>query len=106
MGSISMTPLVGCDFSSSPTLRKPIVMAWGHLYGSVVVLERLEGDTEQAGSTALLIELFVEDMDPQLREVGIGDMIVGKHIGRLAGWHQAKALPKNSGHVRSGEWPL
>ena len=22
-------------------------------------------------------------MDPQLREVGIGDMIVGKHIGRL-----------------------
>lgn len=37
-----MTPLVGCDFSSSPTLRKPIVMAWGHLYGSVVVLERLE----------------------------------------------------------------
>ena len=37
-----MTPLVGCDFSSSPTRRKPIVMAWGRLHGSVVVLERLE----------------------------------------------------------------
>lgn len=34
--------LLGCDFSSSPTLRKPIVVAWGHLRGSVVVLERLE----------------------------------------------------------------
>lgn len=37
-----MTPLVGCDFSSSPTRRKPIVMAWGRLHGPVVVLERLE----------------------------------------------------------------
>ena len=48
-----------------------------------LVLLRLEKDAEQAGATALLTELFVEDMDPQLREVGIGDMIVGKHIGRL-----------------------
>ncbi len=36
------TVLVGCDFSSSPTLRKPIVMAWGQLRGAVVVLDRLE----------------------------------------------------------------
>ena len=50
-----------------------------------LVLLRLEDDAEQVGSTALLIELFVEDMDPQLREVGIGDMIVGKHMGRLVG---------------------
>ncbi len=34
--------LVGCDFSSSPTRHKPIVMAWGHLRGVVVVLERIE----------------------------------------------------------------
>ena len=34
--------LVGCDFSSSPTRHKPIVMACGHLRGAVVVLERLE----------------------------------------------------------------
>jgi len=37
-----MTKLVGCDFSSSPSARKPIVMAWGRLQGHVVVLERLE----------------------------------------------------------------
>ena len=34
--------LIGCDFSSSPTLRKPIVLAHGSLRGSAVVLERLE----------------------------------------------------------------
>ena len=37
-----MTKLVGCDFSSSPSVRKPITMAWGRLQGHVVVLERLE----------------------------------------------------------------
>ncbi|MFC3101895.1 ubiquinol-cytochrome C chaperone family protein [Altererythrobacter lauratis] len=35
--------------------------------------------------TARLTELFVEDMDGQLRENGIGDVVVGKHIGRLMG---------------------
>jgi cytochrome b pre-mRNA-processing protein 3 len=47
-----------------------------------LVLLRLE----QAGhgaETALLTELFVEDMDGQLRESGVGDVVVGKHIGRL-----------------------
>ncbi len=34
--------LIGCDFSSSPTRRKPIVVAHGSLRGSAVVLERLE----------------------------------------------------------------
>ncbi len=32
-----------------------------------------------------LTEVFVDDMDGQLREVGIGDMIVGKHMGRIMG---------------------
>jgi len=34
--------LVGCDFSSSPSRQKPIVVARGRLRGDVVVLERLE----------------------------------------------------------------
>jgi hypothetical protein len=34
--------LAGCDFSSSPTRRKPIVIAWGRSAGGRVVLERLE----------------------------------------------------------------
>jgi hypothetical protein len=34
--------LVGCDFSSSPTKRKPIVLAIGELTGARVALARLE----------------------------------------------------------------
>jgi cytochrome b pre-mRNA-processing protein 3 len=47
------------------------------------VLLRLEQLPDTAGPSALLAELFVQDMDGQLREIGIGDMIVGKHIGRM-----------------------
>ena len=36
-----------------------------------------------APETALLTELFVADMDAQLRETGVGDLVVGKHVGRL-----------------------
>jgi cytochrome b pre-mRNA-processing protein 3 len=36
-----------------------------------------------AQETALLTELFVADMDAQLRETGVGDVVVGKRIGKL-----------------------
>ncbi len=48
-----------------------------------LVLLRLEGDKSHALDMARLTEVFVDDMDGQLREVGIGDMIVGKHIGQI-----------------------
>lgn len=48
-----------------------------------LVLLRLEGDKNHALDMARLTEVFVDDMDGQLREVGIGDMIVGKHIGQI-----------------------
>jgi len=38
----SIAEIVGCDFSSAPTRRKPIVLAFGALKGSAVVLHRLE----------------------------------------------------------------
>lgn len=37
-----LPPLLGCDFSSSPTPRKPIVLALGELAAGRVVLSRLE----------------------------------------------------------------
>ena len=48
-----------------------------------LVVARLEMETERRHNVAWLIELFVTDMDSQLREIGIGDMVVGKHIGRM-----------------------
>ena len=34
--------VLGCDFSSAPSLRKPIVMAWGYVANGVVRLDRLQ----------------------------------------------------------------
>ena len=49
-----------------------------------LVLLRLEGEPDQAFS-ALLAECFIDDMDGQLRQIGIGDIVVGKHMGRMMG---------------------
>ena len=48
-----------------------------------LVLIRLEANSEGAKTAARLTERFVTDMDGQLRELGIGDIVVGKHIGRM-----------------------
>lgn len=50
---------------------------------TVLVLLRMEREPEIANRTALLTELFVEDMDGQLRESGVGDLAVGKRMGHL-----------------------
>ncbi|UAK25015.1 ubiquinol-cytochrome C chaperone family protein [Sphingomonas nostoxanthinifaciens] len=63
-----------------------------------LVLLRLEeeGDVGRAPA-AYLAELFVDDMDGQLRERGIGDIVVGKHVGRMMG-----ALGGRLGAFRDG----
>jgi cytochrome b pre-mRNA-processing protein 3 len=48
-----------------------------------LVLIRMEQEDALKTHCALLTELFVTDMDGQLREAGVGDIVVGKHIGRL-----------------------
>ena len=47
------------------------------------VLIRLEGDDDARVVSVELTERFVDDMDAQLREIGIGDIVVGKHVGRM-----------------------
>lgn len=47
-----------------------------------VMMVRLEASDLRAES-ALLAELFVEDMDGQLREFGVNDVVVGKRVGKL-----------------------
>lgn len=48
-----------------------------------LVLIRMEREPALAARTAALTEIFVEEMDGQLRQSGVGDLMVGKHIGRL-----------------------
>ncbi len=47
------------------------------------VLIRLEADPIARQPSVYLAELFVDDMDGQLRQAGIGDIVVGKHIGKM-----------------------
>jgi len=51
-----------------------------------LVLLRLEadGDASRVASIALT-EIFVDDMEGSLRQIGIGDLVVGKHVGRMMG---------------------
>lgn len=50
-----------------------------------MVMLRLEADPAGVAAATHLSEAFVDDMDPQLREIGIGDLLVGKHVGRMMG---------------------
>ncbi|WHO39144.1 ubiquinol-cytochrome C chaperone family protein [Sphingobium sp. AP49] len=52
----------------------------------IAVLAQILIRLEALGATpesVWLTELFVDDMDGQLRQEGIGDVVVGKHIGRM-----------------------
>lgn len=50
-----------------------------------LVMLRMDGDPAMVSPSARLTELFVDDMDGQLRQSGIGDLVVGKHVGKLMG---------------------
>lgn len=41
-----------------------------------------EGEPGRAAGT-YLTEVFIDDMEGQVRQIGIGDVIVGKHLGKM-----------------------
>jgi cytochrome b pre-mRNA-processing protein 3 len=51
----------------------------------VLVLLRMEREPDLIEPSVRLTELFVSDMDGQLRNSGVGDLSVGKHMGKLMG---------------------
>lgn len=76
-----------------------------------MVLLRLDGEADTAQTSAWVTELFVDDMDGQLRQSGVGDMVVGKHIGklvsvlggRIGALRKAFALDAAGGEASPGE---
>lgn len=48
-----------------------------------VVILRMEASADLRPAAALLTELFVEDIEGQLRQQGIGDPTLGKRMGKL-----------------------
>jgi len=49
------------------------------------VLLRMESEPALIEPSVRLTELFVNDMDGQLRQSGVGDLVVGKRMGKLMG---------------------
>jgi cytochrome b pre-mRNA-processing protein 3 len=63
-----------------------------------LILIRLEDSGEAARRPAVLLtEAFVDDMDGTLRQIGIGDVVVGKRVGKMMG-----ALGGRAGAFRRG----
>jgi cytochrome b pre-mRNA-processing protein 3 len=64
-----------------------------------LVLLRLEREGEPGQRPAVLLtEVFVDDMDGTMREIGFGDLVVGKRLGGIMG-----ALGGRLGAYRSGD---
>jgi cytochrome b pre-mRNA-processing protein 3 len=89
-------PLFYADWGVADTLDGRFDMISLHAF---LVLDRLKG-TEQAFRQDLVDEFFA-DMDRSLREMGVGDISVGKKVrkmaevfyGRVAAYDQALASP-------------
>ena len=65
---------------------------------TALALLRIETEGESGKTPSILLtEIFIEDMDGTLRQIGIGDYVVGKHIGRMMG-----ALGGRLGAFRDG----
>lgn len=50
-----------------------------------IILLRLESNKDTIQDSVYLTEVFVDDMDGQMRELGMGDVVVGKHVGNMVG---------------------
>ena len=51
-----------------------------------LVLLRLErGGEATRDESVLLTEQFIDDMEGTIRQIGIGDPVVGKHVGKMMG---------------------
>jgi len=68
-----------------------------------LVLIRLDA-LEAKPESVKLTELFIDDKDGQIREIGFGDVVVGKHVGRMVGALGGRLAAYRTG--LSGEAPL
>lgn len=49
-----------------------------------LVMVRIEAEGKAGqDAAARLIEVFIDDMEGQVRQLGIGDVVVGKHLGKM-----------------------
>lgn len=79
--ALGRDPLWYCEGGVPDTLDGRFDMVAAIL---ALVLIRLEAEGEAGrGPSVLLTETFIDDMDGNLRQIGVGDHVVGKHVGRM-----------------------
>lgn len=96
------------EYSVTDTVDGRFDMIAIHLF---LVLDRLDAETKSANVTQALVNLVVADMDNSLREMGVGDMSVGKKVqtmaralyGRLEAYSQGFAEEDNKKLVKALE---
>lgn len=74
------------------------------MVSSVLALVLLRLDALDAREdSARLTERFITDMDGQLRQRGIGDLVVGKHIGRMMSQLGGRLTAYRDGLAKGGD---
>lgn len=75
------TPSLYAEFGAPDTPEGRFELYSLHVY---LVLERLKGEGEQAAETAqAMFDAYVKSLDDALRELGVGDLSVGKKMRKL-----------------------
>lgn len=75
------TPVLYADLGCPDTVEGRFELYSLHVY---LVLERLKGQGEAAAETAqALFDTYITNLDHALREMGVGDMSVGKKMRKL-----------------------
>lgn len=73
---------------------------------TALVMMRMERDPPLREPSARLTEWFVDDMSGQLRESGVGDLMVGKKVGMLVGSLAGRIEAYRAGLAADGDTAL
>lgn len=106
----SRNPFFYAELGAPDTLDGRFELILMHMF---LVLQRLKQshggrfDAQESGFEQLLIEVFMDDMDRSLREIGVGDLSVGKKMkvmanafyGRLQAYELALHDDENALHA-------
>jgi cytochrome b pre-mRNA-processing protein 3 len=68
-----------------------------------IVMLRMEREEQLIAPSVYLTELFVDDMDGQLRQSGVGDLVVGKRMGKLMSVLGGRIAAMREGLAEGGE---
>ena len=101
------TPALYAELGAPDTVEGRFELYSLHVY---LILERLKGQGRPAAETAqALFDAYVKSLDDALREMGVGDLAVGKKMrklgeaffGRVKSWEEALAALPDRGRLEA-----